>query len=74
MSEFAGLGKVLLFAGIAIALFGALLLLSDRVPFLGKLPGDINIKRENFSFYLPLGTSILISVILTILFSFIGRK
>ena len=41
----------------------------DKIPYIGKLPGDISIKRENFSFYFPITTSIILSIILTILFS-----
>ncbi|MFH1783124.1 MAG: DUF2905 domain-containing protein [Candidatus Omnitrophota bacterium] len=45
-----------------------------KIPWLGRLPGDILIKKDNFTFYFPLTTSILISVILTLIFIFIGRK
>lgn len=61
------LGKLLLVAGILIALAGALIMFYGKIPWLGKLPGDISFRRENFSFYFPLASSILISVI----FSFI---
>lgn len=75
MAEWGNLGKLLLGIGSAIALLGTLLLLADRLPgvanlfgWLGKLPGDISMKRENFSFYFPLGTSIFLSVILSLVF------
>ena len=74
MNEVEGLGRTLVFAGIAIAAIGGLILASGKLPFIGKLPGDIYIKRDNFSFYFPLGTSILLSVLVTLLFSLIGRK
>jgi uncharacterized protein HemY len=48
-------------------LVGVALLLAARLPWLGRLPGDIVIKRENFTFYFPLATSIIISVILTLI-------
>jgi hypothetical protein len=67
------LGKVLVFAGLAIALLGALLLLGGKVPGLGRLPGDIVYRRGNFTFYFPLVTSILLSVILTIVLSLFRR-
>ena len=72
------LGKSLIIIGIFIALIGALLLLSARlkIPFLGRLPGDILIKKENFTFYFPLVTSIIVSMILSLilyLFSKIHR-
>jgi hypothetical protein len=62
------LGKTLMVMGIVIACVGALLMLSGKFPWLGRLPGDIHIRRENFSFYFPLATSLLISVVLSLLF------
>ena len=50
-------------------MIGLVFLFADKIPFLGRLPGDIYIKREKFSFYFPITTSIIISIILTILFS-----
>ena len=61
------LGKFLLIAGIAIAVVGALLAFGVKVPWLGKLPGDIAIKREGFSFYFPITTCIVLSVVLTLI-------
>jgi hypothetical protein len=57
------LGKVLIAAGVATTLLGAALLLWDRIPLLGKLPGDITIERGNTRIFLPLGTSILLSLV-----------
>jgi len=68
------IGKVLMVTGAVIALIGAVLLLSGRIPWLGRLPGDILIERKNFSFYFPLATSILISILLTVLFWLFGRR
>jgi hypothetical protein len=59
------LGKTLIFFGLLIALLGGVITLADRLPWLGRLPGDIHIKRENFTFYFPLATSILISLLLS---------
>jgi len=68
------MGKSLIFMGIVIIILGALLLFSDKLPFnLGKLPGDIYVKKENFSFYFPITTAILVSVILSLLFYLFGR-
>jgi hypothetical protein len=64
----ASLGKILLVFGLLLAGAGLLLLLADRIGWLGKLPGDIIVKRENFTFYFPLATCILISIVLTLLF------
>jgi len=75
MPEWGSLGKLLIGIGCVVALVGTLFMLADRFPglanllgWLGKLPGDISIKRENFSFYLPLGTSIFLSIILSLVF------
>jgi hypothetical protein len=62
-----GAGKVLVLAGVLLVLVGTLLVFSDRIPLLGRLPGDIIIKRENFRFVLPLTTSLLLSVLLNVL-------
>lgn len=71
----AELGKFLVITGVVIAAIGtALLLFKDGIPFLGKLPGDIVIERKNFTFYFPLATSIILSIILSIIFYFFGRK
>jgi hypothetical protein len=64
----APIGKLLIVIGLAIAGAGLLLMLSDKIPWLGRLPGDIIIKRDNFTFYFPLATCVLISVILSLLF------
>lgn len=68
------IGRFLLIAGVILVLLGAIFLLAGKIPWLGKLPGDIIIKRKNFTFYFPLATSILISIILTLLFWLFGRK
>ncbi len=71
------IGRMLILLGLIIVVIGGVLLFSDRIPFIGKLPGDIRIERENFRFYFPLGTSILLSILLTAIFwiiSLIGRK
>ncbi|MBI5905492.1 MAG: DUF2905 domain-containing protein [Deltaproteobacteria bacterium] len=62
----ASFGKSLVFIGLAIAAVGALFLLSDKVGWIGRLPGDITIRRENFTFHFPLATCILISVIVSL--------
>jgi len=68
------IGKVLIAAGAVLALIGLVLLLSGRISWLGRLPGDILIERKNFTVYLPLATSILISILLTLLFWLFGRR
>jgi hypothetical protein len=68
------LGKMLILFGVILALLGGLLLLAGKIPFLGRLPGDIVIRRARWSFYFPLTTSIVISILLTLLFSLFSRR
>ena len=70
----AEIGKSIIFFGIIIVIIGIILLFSDKLPFnLGKLPGDIAIKKENFSFYFPITTSIIISIVLSLLLFLYGK-
>lgn len=62
-----GLGRLLIGVGVALVVIGGLLSLAPRLPWLGKLPGDIFIKRDQFSFYMPLTTSLLLSLVLSLL-------
>ncbi|HEY6873596.1 MAG TPA: DUF2905 domain-containing protein [Geobacteraceae bacterium] len=59
------LGKWLIVFGLLLAVCGVALVFAGKIPWLGKLPGDISIKRENFSFYFPLTTCILISALVS---------
>jgi uncharacterized membrane protein YkgB len=61
------LGKLLILLGVLIVVIGLLLLIGEKIPWLGKLPGDIIIRKEKFTFYIPITTSILISILLTLL-------
>ncbi|NQU09721.1 DUF2905 domain-containing protein [bacterium] len=61
------LGKILVLTGMVLAVLGAVLWLGDKVPWLGRLPGDIRIERGNFRFYLPLTTCVLVSVVVTLI-------
>ena len=70
MAEF---GRLLMWLGGSLLLLGALLTVSGRVPWLGHLPGDIVVKRENFTFFAPIGTMIVLSLSLSLLFNLIGR-
>lgn len=62
-----GLGRSLIYLGLIIAAIGVVVSFAGKLPWLGRLPGDIYIKRENFSFYFPLATSIIISVLLSLI-------
>ncbi len=64
---------MLMLLGGLLVLVGALLTLGGKLPWVGRLPGDIVIQRDNFTFYFPLATSILISVVLSLLFMLFRR-
>ena len=68
-----GIGKLLIIAGLLIAVAGVALVLLAQVPFLGKLPGDILISRDNVTVSFPLATMIIVSVVLTILLNLLSR-
>jgi hypothetical protein len=85
MPEWDGLGKALIVTGGLLALAGLAILLLERSAgsggplsewfgWFGKLPGDISVKRDGFSFYFPLTTSILISIVLSLLIYFLSKR
>jgi Protein of unknown function (DUF2905) len=61
------MGKWLIFFGLMIAVVGVILSFAGKIPWLGRLPGDIYIKRENFSFYFPLATCIIVSALISLI-------
>jgi hypothetical protein len=61
-------GKILIAAGLLLIVLGVLYLVTGKIPLIGKLPGDFKIERDNFRVYFPLGTSLLVSALLTFLF------
>jgi hypothetical protein len=67
-------GKLLVVFGLVIAAVGFLLILAGRVPWIGRLPGDIYVQRGNWTFYFPLATSLLISAVLTLIFWVLGSR
>ncbi len=67
------LGKMLMIMGVVLLILGVSLYFFDKVPFLGKLPGDIVVRKKDFVFYFPIVTSIIISVVLTIILNIIAR-
>jgi len=73
MTGFEGLGKLLIIIGIVIVVLGLLLALGGHIPFLGKLPGDILIKKDGITFYFPVVTLLLISLVLTLIANFVLR-
>lgn len=68
------LARMLIVFGVVMALLGGLLLVVGKIPFLGRLPGDSIVRREHWSFYFPLTTSILVSILVTLLFSLFNRR
>jgi len=69
----AGFGKALIYLGILAVVVGVFFLLGGRLPWLGHLPGDLTIEREGYTFYFPLTTCILISVIISLVLYFFRR-
>jgi hypothetical protein len=74
MSDFSGMGRILIVIGLVIAGIGLAMVFAGKIPWLGRLPGDFLFRGKNFSFYFPMTTSILISVILTLVLWFINRR
>ena len=72
-SPFPSIGKVLIILGAVIILIGIIILYANRIPYIGRLPGDIYIKKDSFVFYFPLTTCILISIILYIILKILGK-
>jgi hypothetical protein len=72
------LGKILIGFGVLMVVVGGVILLAGslfgKVPWLGRLPGDIHVQRGNWSFYFPLATSILLSIVLSLLLWLFGRR
>lgn len=68
------LGRMLILFGIVAIVIGAIFVLFGKVPWIGRLPGDIVIRREGLTLYFPVVTMLLLSMILTIIFNLIGRK
>jgi Protein of unknown function (DUF2905) len=68
------IGKLLIVFGVLIAVVGVAIVLAGRLPWIGRLPGDISVQRGNFTFYFPLATSILVSLVLTLVFWLFGRR
>lgn len=61
------LGKSLIFLGLAIAALGVVITLGGKLEWIGRLPGDIHIRRENFSFHFPITTCILLSALISLI-------
>lgn len=73
MMEFNSFAKILIILGAIMLSLGIFLLLMGKLPFFGKLPGDIYIRRGNFTFYFPIITSLLLSIIITLIVNLLMR-
>ncbi|MFH0787484.1 MAG: DUF2905 domain-containing protein [Pseudomonadota bacterium] len=73
MNPFDGLGKALVFLGLILAVLGGILMLWPKISWIGKLPGDIFFKGEKVTFYFPITTCIIISIVLTLLLALFRR-
>ena len=73
MDNLEPIGRALVILGVFITVLGAVVLLTPRVPWLGRLPGDIVIHREDLTIYIPLTTMLLVSVVLSVVLGIIGR-
>jgi uncharacterized protein HemY len=68
------LGKLLFIVGLVVALVGILIIFAGKIPWIGRLPGDILIRRDNFTFYFPLTTTVLVSILLTLIFWLLSKR
>jgi hypothetical protein len=67
------MARVLILIGVSLVVIGLVMLVIQKPPFLGKLPGDILVKRENFTFFFPVTTSIIISLIISLVLYLINK-
>ena len=67
------IGKMLIYLGIGLVIVGLIILYGEKLNFFGKLPGDFVIKRENFTLYIPLMTSIVLSILISVIFYLINK-
>ena len=67
-------GKLFIFIGLLLVVIGFVFIIGNKIPFIGKLPGDIAIERRNFNFYFPITTCIIVSIILSLIFWLLGKK
>ncbi|BBO18773.1 conserved hypothetical protein [Candidatus Brocadia pituitae] len=74
MGELSAFGRIFIGLGILMIIVGGLFMLGGKIPFLGKLPGDIAIQKKNFSFYFPITTCITISIIFSLIMWLLRRR
>ena len=69
-----GVGRLLIIGGVILAVVGVVIVLAPNIPFLGRLPGDIRIDNGNVQVFVPLGTMLVISLILTLILNLANRR
>lgn len=74
MGDLSAFGRILIIIGIILIVVGGLFMLGGKIPFLGKLPGDIAIQKKNYSFYFPVTTSIIISIVLSFIMWLLSKR
>lgn len=74
VESFGLIGKIFIVFGLIMLTVGAIIMFAGRIPWIGRLPGDIYIQKKNFTFYFPLTTSVIISVLISLLFWFLSRR
>lgn len=74
MNGFEHIGKLLIITGLVIIAIGALILLSGKISWMGRLPGDILIQKKNLTFYFPIATSVILSILLTLILWLFFRR
>lgn len=74
MPELNGLGRTLILFGLILVAVGAFIVLAGKLPGIGRLPGDILVRRGSFTFYMPLATSLILSLLLTLILNLIFRR
>ena len=67
-------GRILIVVGLVIAAVGLVMVFGSRIPILGHLPGDITIKGDNATIYIPLGTMLVVSVVASVVLSLLARR
>lgn len=70
---FEGFGKILIIAGVFLVIFGLVFVFWSKIPLIGRLPGDITIRKGGFTFFFPLVTSLVLSLLLTVILNIIFR-
>ena len=74
VDSFEPFGRILIVIGLVIATTGAVMVFGSRIPILGHLPGDITIKGDNVTVFIPLGTMLVVSIVASVVLSLLARR